>query len=360
MIFKKYEFSKEEYEEKRNHVVNLDHLSIDADFKSAADMRKYGFSMSSSYMLDLKNNNYKEYISTWEAAQTRVGANPDFFIISADKMLFGMVYGNFIKVPKVWATVTNGKINSFNKADINENNIYEFLINNNGGVLKWRAGCDGFGVDVFYTINNKLYSNETEVTKENLLNTISKCIYCILQERVVQNDFENKIYDKSVNTIRIISVRKKGEVEHEIIGALQRVGTSKSAPVDNFCQGGGTALIDIETGKMGKLTCGNAFDKNGKRIYWTKHPDTGAQIEGVKIPNWAEIKEKIIHLTREVPFFEFTAWDIALTNDGIELIEINMSSDVNVFQVHGGMRNSLLGKKYREKGWLVDEDVFNS
>lgn len=359
-MFKKYSFTEEEFKKKREHVVNLNHLSINGDYQYAADMRKYGFSMSDSYIFDLKNNDYRNYISTWEGAQTRVGSNPDFFVISADKMLFGMVYGKLIKVPEVWATVTNGKINSVNGTGITEENVYDYLINHDGGVLKWRAGCDGFGITVFKSIDSKLYSNGEEITRESLLSIIDKCIYCILQRRVVQGDFENRIFDKSVNTIRIVSVRKPGEVEHEIIGAMHRIGTSQSAPVDNFCQGGGSAIIDLETGVLGKMTCSNSYDKNGKRIFYSCHPDTGAQIEGIKIPGWKEIKEKIIYLTKEIPFFEFTAWDVALTNDGIELIEINMSSSLNVFQAHGGMRNSLMGQKYRERGWLVDEEIFNA
>lgn len=349
-MFKKYSYNKEEYEQQRNHVVNLNHISLDADLKNVVDMRKYGFNMSASYICDLKNNNFREYISTWEATQTRVGSNPDFFVISADKMLFGMVYGKLINVPEVWATVTNGKIDSVNGTGINRENIYEYLLNNNGGVLKWRAGCDGFGINIFKSINKKLYSNDVEITEENLLEIIDKCVYCILQKRVVQGNFENEIFDKAVNTIRIISVRKDGEVEHEIIGAIHRFGTNKSAPVDNFCQGGGSALIDLETGRLGKMTCSNSYDENGKRIFYSNHPDTGAQIEGVKIPGWDKIKSRIIYLTREIPFFEFTAWDIALTDDDIELIEINMSSGLNMFQVHEGMRNALLGKKYRSKG----------
>ena len=359
-MFKKYSFSKEEYNQQREKVVNLNHVSIDAEFLNEKDMRKYGFSMSDSYIFDLNNNDFKEYISTWEAAQTRVGSNPDFFVVSADKMLFGMVYGKLIKVPEVWATVTNGKINSVNGTGITRENVYEYLLNNNGGVLKWRAGCDGFGINVFKSIANRLYSGDTEISKEALLEIIDKCVYCILQRRVEQGSFENKIYDKSVNTLRIISVRKQGEVEHEIIAALQRIGVDKSAPVDNFCQGGGSALIDLETGVLGKMTCSNSYDENGNRIFYSNHPNTGAQIEGLIIPNWNEIKEKIVYLTREIPFFEFTAWDIALTDEGIELIEINMSSSLNVFQAHGGMRNSLLGQKYRSRGWLVDEEVFNS
>lgn len=358
-MFNYFKYSDDEYKEARDRKVNLNHISIDADYSKAADMRKYGFTMSDSYAFNLGKKDFKEYISTWEATQTIVGTDRDFLVVSADKLLFGMVYGNLVNVPTVWGIITNGAVSSVNGSGITNNNIYEHFIEHDGGVIKWRAGCDGFGVSVFKCDGKELYSKGKKVTKDQLKKIVDDAVYCIVQERVVQGDFENSIFDKSINTIRIISARKKNSTEHEILGALQRVGTNQSHPVDNFNQGGGSALIDLKSGVIGKMTCCNSFDESGDRMFYSCHPDTGAKIEGLQIPNWDKIKEKIIYLSREIPFFEFTAWDVALTNKGMTLIEINTSSSLNVFQVHGGVRNSFIGEKYREHGWLVDEDIFN-
>ena len=167
-----------------------------------------------------------------------------------------------------------------------------------------------------------------------------------------------RMTDGTVNTLRIVSIRPEGETRHEIVGALQRIGTDASAPVDNFSQGGLTALIDLDSGVLGKASSGDYFDRDGKRIFLSKHPDTGAQIEGVAVPNWKEIKDKIVEVTEQLPFFEYIAWDLVVRDHGVSVLETNMKSSLNIFQVHGGARNTLLGQTYRKHGWLVDDKFF--
>lgn len=119
-----------------------------------------------------------------------------------------------------------------------------------------------------------------------------------------------------------------------------------------FSQGGGSALIDLETGQLSAMTLLDSFDDKGERIFYEKHPDTNSQIKGLFIPNWDSIKQELINITRMLPVYNFVAWDIALTPKGIAVIETNMKSSLRVFQVHGGMRNKLLGRKYKEYGYI--------
>ena len=132
------------------------------------------------------------------------------------------------------------------------------------------------------------------------------------------------------------------------------MGTEQSYPTDNYHQGGAVASVDIETGEMSRITLMEAIDENGERVYYDKHPDTGVQIVGKKIPNWAEIKEQIVDLTRKLPYFDFIAWDVVLKDDGIAVIEINMKSGLGAIQTFGGLKNSLLGDKFRERGYIKD------
>lgn len=201
--------------------------------------------------------------------------------------------------------------------------------------------------------NDGLYHRDKLLTREDLSDIIRGFSRGIIQGRIAQGQFENGIFGESVNTIRVISMRRRGSVEHEIVGAVHRFGTKKSAPVDNFRQGGVCALVDIETGRMGKLTSMFDVDIEGKHVFHARHPDTGAQVEGIAIPNWEQLKDLVAELTRKLPFFEYTAWDFVVQDDGFALIEINMKSSLYLFQIHGGARHTLLGEKYREHGYLV-------
>ena len=53
------------------------------------------------------------------------------------------------------------------------------------------------------------------------------------------------------------------------------------------------------------------------------HPDSGAQIKGVFINNWEAIKEEVIKFQQAFPFCKAAGWDIAVTDEGPVVIEVN-------------------------------------
>ena len=326
------------------------HHNVTSYSSNVFDAQKYDFSLSESSTYKLNEQSYKDYITTWEAYQPRM-KNNKYFLLSDDKYVFSMTFGNYIEVPQTYAIIQDGNIISLFE-QINEENVYDFIVEKNGAVIKDRCGCDGFGIYVLNVKDGEVFYKDNKVDKKKIIEYIKKFNNGIIQSKFTQSYFENELYDKSINTVRVISMRKKGENFHEIVAALQRIGTSRSAPVDNFAQGGGSALIDIETGELGAMTCIDSFDDEGNRIFYDVHPDSGAQIKGKIIPYWAEIKDKIHEVTNKLPFFEYIAWDIVIKEEGIALIETNMKSSLDLFQAHRGMRNESLGQKYREQGYI--------
>ncbi len=323
------------------------------DTYNTYDARKYGFSLSESTMYSFPKNDYREYISTWESYQPRLGNNR-YFVISDDKFCFSTVMKNYVDVAEVYALINSGKVFSVGKEDINNENLYDFFVSVKGGVIKDRGGYNGFDVYVFKCEEKQLLRNGEIVSREEFSKIIKKISSGLAQKLLVQGSFENKLFANSVNTIRMITMQKKDSFEHEVVAAIQRIGTNRTNGVDNFSQGGGTALIDIDSGVMSAMTCIDSFDKDGNRVFYSQHPDSGAQIEGVAIPNWSEVKAEIIDITRRLPLFKFIAWDIMLKDNGIAVIETNMKASLRSFQVHGGLRNKYLGQKYKEHGYIKD------
>ena len=341
----------------RDYVVNTKHSVLQLD-PSVRDFRKQGFSLTESKLLSLgKGNDFRDYISTWEAYQPRL-LNNDYFCLSDDKYLFSLVFRRFIDTPKTVCLIQKGKMIPLEKDLTDVDGLIRWIHENGGCVIKDRCGCDGFDVFVISTENGGMSYRNEPLGKDDLVRIIDKMPNGIIQERARQGAYASGFYPGSINTLRIVSIRPEGETRHEIVGALQRIGTDASAPVDNFSQGGLTALIDLESGVLGKASSGDYFDRDGKRIFLSKHPDTGAQIEGVAVPNWKEIKEKIVEVTEQLPFFEYIAWDLVVQDHGVSVLETNMKSSLNIFQVHGGARNALLGQTYRKHGWLVDDKFF--
>lgn len=349
--FLKKAYKKYQNKKFKEHIINQHH-DVAGYGSDVFDAKKYDFSLTESNVYKLNSQNYKEYITTWEAYQPRVCENK-YFLMSDDKYIFSMTFGNYIEVPQTYALIQNGDIVSiFDKITID--NVYDYILNKKGAVIKDRCGYDGFGIYVLNEIDGELFYKDKKVDKQQILEYIKGFKTGIIQGKLEQSYFENEMFDKSINTVRVVSMRKKNDDSHEIVAAVQRIGTSRSAPVDNFAQGGGSALVDIETGEIGSMTCIDSFDEKGNRIFYDVHPDSGAQIKGRVIPYWQEIKEKVTDVTKKLPFFEYIAWDIVIKDDGIALIETNMKSSLNVFQVHGGMRNSYFGQKYREHGYIKE------
>jgi hypothetical protein len=80
------------------------------------------------------------------------------------------------------------------------------------------------------------------------------------------------------------------------------------------------------------------------------HPDSQTQIAGKVIPGWEQLKKDIVALTNKVPYLNFVAWDVLLTEEGFCIIEGNASSGCGIFQMEHGVRSSALGDIYRSYG----------
>ena len=77
--------------------------------------------------------------------------------------------------------------------------------------------------------------------------------------------------------------------------AVHRFGSKPTGPVDNVSRGGLMAHIDPQTGVMGSTI--KFPHETGGEMYWSSHhPDTGAPIEGVRVPGWIEVRERLLGL----------------------------------------------------------------
>ena len=91
--------------------------------------------------------------------------------------------------------------------------------------------------------------------------------------------------------------------------------------VDNAGSGGNVdAAVDVETGRIY-----NVVEFNG----WRKareikcHPDSGTKMEGVIIENWQAIKDEVQRFQQCFPYCKAAGWDIAITDDGPVVVEVN-------------------------------------
>ena len=53
------------------------------------------------------------------------------------------------------------------------------------------------------------------------------------------------------------------------------------------------------------------------------HPDTNAMLLGMHVPRWNEAIELVNELAQVVPDNRYCSWDLALTDNGWSMIEVN-------------------------------------
>lgn len=307
-----------------------------------------GFSVNEYIWYNLDKNDYNDYISDYERLLSREKLNSNYKFILDNKLIFEEIFRNYIKVPANYGYISNGYIYSLHNYDINNNNIIKFIKNNNI-VVKVLKGCEGNGVYIIKYVNDKFEINGKIGTQKEIKKLVANCEESIICEYVAQSKFENDIYNKATNTIRIVCAKKNGETHAKILKAVQRIGTDYCAPVDNISAGGLASEIDIETGRLSyAISKYGPMERRMKKM--PNHPDNNNQIEGKVIPNWNKIKEEIENVTNKFPYLNFVAWDVLLTEEGICIIEGNASSGCGLFQLEHGIKNEEYGDILRSYG----------
>lgn len=130
-----------------------------------------------------------------------------------------------------------------------------------------------------------------------------------------------EIYPGAVNSVRV-TVFKKDGVHPQIGNAYFRIGSTRTGAVDNVVAGGLVAEVDVTTGHYG-----NARTLVDNRIVFeSNHPDTGVLIEGT-LPHWDYIRERVLKIAASVPQLEYMGFDVAITEQGFKLLEVNRYPD---------------------------------
>lgn len=156
----------------------------------------------------------------------------------------------------------------------------------------------------------------------------------IAEELVIQTEEMAQFHPRSLNTIRVATVKFDDGVE--VVAAFFRTGRAGNI-VDNAGAGGVFGTIDIETGVIEAVG-----DKFGKQ--YEVHPDTGVPILGFTIPRWEEAKDIAKELAQIVKGNRYAGWDLALTERGWCMIE-------------GNARGQFVWQIPRQKGWLAEANA---
>ncbi len=110
--------------------------------------------------------------------------------------------------------------------------------------------------------------------------------------------------------------------------------------VDNAGGGGNVDVcVDVATGEIRYAI---QFDGWHHVQDIDCHPDSGSPLNGVVIDNWESIKAEVIRFQQAFPYCKVAGWDIAITDEGPVVIEVNDFWDrTGQFFIRRGWRNEI-------------------
>ena len=165
--------------------------------------------------------------------------------------------------------------------------------------------------------------------------------------------------ESSVNTIRFMTTLWPDGTAR-VIATWFKVGRDGKC-VDNAGSGGNVdAAIDPETGMIYNVVQFDGWRKTKEIDY---HPDNGNLLNGVVIDNWDTIKADVLRFQQAFPYCKAAGWDIAITDAGPVIIEVNDFWDrTGQYFIKKGWRNEIrecylawkaTGKDYSTGAWRL-------
>lgn len=262
-----------------------------------------------------------------------------------NKKLFA-IYGKYYGFP-VWDSIgvmQKGVIIEDNGA---KHEIIDILKTHKNIFIKPIDGKKGSGIFRIQYDESTYSLNYKTIEVEELCKTLKEASLSdsyLVQDLFIQNKILSTLYDKSVNTLRIVTVNPKhSENVNDVVlvAAILRIGANGSV-VDSHSQGG----LEVAVNKDGKLDK-YAYYKPGFGTKVVSHPNSGVIFEGYQLPFYNEAVEVCRSFHAKLNKLHHIGWDVIFSEKGVHLFEANDST--------GTMLQTFLGPlREQYKTWLPE------
>lgn len=236
-------------------------------------------------------------------------------------------------VPEIWfwTAVRDGvwSIYPFRKAGTARMEELLALLRTKGELaMKPAESSHGIGFRHLQFADGWYYINGTPMVEDAFCREIEACGGdMLIMEYVRGHEMLRGIYPDVVNTVRIMTIRRPDG--NFIRHAYLRIGTKATGHTDNLASGGIAAEIRLEDGSLREAR----LLHNHVYTPCRRHPDTGALLEGT-IPHWDAIRTRIEEICRYLYPLEYLGFDVAVTDDGFRILEINTHQDLQQYPLY--------------------------
>jgi hypothetical protein len=160
----------------------------------------------------------------------------------------------------------------------------------------------------------------------------------IFQRRISPHACVRAIAGDRLATVRVITIlTEKGP---EVLRAMWKIPADQNI-ADNFWRSGNLlATLDLESGRVVRVVRGSGLALEEV----THHPDTGAALIGIEVPNWREIISLALDAASTLNEVRLIGWDMAAVANGALIVEPNFTPDFIMTQLAD--RRGMLDKRF--------------
>jgi len=257
--------------------------------------------------------------------------NRRYRTILDNKLLFEKIVGRYATVPESFVLIRDAKPFWLGASAEKRCTLPDLVREKRVVIAKPVFGSGGNGIQLLQFRDGCFRRNGAQIDPSDLSWKSLGAGDMLVSEYIHQGSFAAGLYSGSVNTIRMLTMQDPDTQLPFFAGAIMRIGCDRSAPVDNVSRGGLFCNIEPESGKLSKAVAGFHLDGPARRI--EHHPDSGVRFEEQVIPHWHNILEQTVALAVKLPMLPYIAWDLAILDHGIVVIEANSWSELASIQM---------------------------
>ena len=175
----------------------------------------------------------------------------------------------------------------------------------------------------------------------------------IVQKRFEPHPAIAQLTSGALPTVRALTCLSEKDTP-EVMAAVFRMSFGTNRTVDNIHAGGLACGVSPEAGILGEAS---NLGSDARLGWHSKHPTTGASIEGVQLPHWEELQALAVKAHEAFADRVIVGWDIAIDPDGPIIVEGNGSPDMDLMQrfmelgfCHQHRFSELLAHHLRKRG----------
>lgn len=281
-------------------------ISTAADMCACALKRGVGYLDYTVFgFAQVKGKNRETFLTyNKNVALSKQANNPEFTCMFKDKLKFDEAFSDFIG--REWINLEKCDEREFEDFCRKHKTVFAKYPRSFGGQMIQKIDIDD---DTDFSMFYRVLKTNGQV---------------LIEEKIRQHHIMNELCPRSVNSVRIVTLRdRNGEVHY--LYSLLRFGNGMK-DVDNITSGGMYILLDRDGKSASRAFC----DKTG--LFYDRHPLTGVDVTKFEVPMHREAVELCKKGADVVPQVGYIGWDAAITEDKPVLIEGNVLPGYDMFQ----------------------------